>query len=213
MATYDNEYPDDAFEDAREAVVNHVVIRQYLPHWVILNRYRGQFRAFMQRFQTYKERRDFIWGELGEVSQAVDRASLELGAVPDESFPVYVRQQFDKARDRIAVDDPEGAITLARTMVESMCKNILESYGEEIPKNDLAKLYKATAKAMNLSPDQHNEQAFKKILSGCISIVDGLATVRNALGDAHGSAKPVSPHVRHARFAVSLAQAREDGST
>ncbi|WP_420196198.1 abortive infection family protein [Idiomarina xiamenensis] len=63
-----------------------------------------------------------------------------------------------------------------------------------------------TAKELNLSPDQHNEQIFKQILGGCSGIVNGLGTLRNKLGDAHGKGKlPVKPQARHAELAVNLA--------
>ena len=58
---------------------------------------------------------------------------------------------------------------------------------------------------MNLSPDQHTEQVFKQILGGCSSIVNGLGSLRNSLGDAHGKGiGHVRPSSRHARLAVNL---------
>ena len=52
------------------------------------------------------------------------------------------------------------------------------------------------------------EQIFKQILSGTHSVVYGLGTMRNKLGDAHGSRKAaVKPSVRHSEFAVNLAGA------
>jgi hypothetical protein len=46
----------------------------------------------------------------------------------------------------------------------------------------------------------------KQILGGCSAIVNGLGTLRNKLGDAHGKgASPVKPSARHAELAVNLA--------
>jgi hypothetical protein len=103
--------------------------------------------------------------------------------------------------------DPEGAITAARALLESTCKYVLDELGLEYgASEELPALYGKAATAMNLAPRNHNEQVFKQILSGCISVVNGLAAMRNALGDAHGrAARSPKPSARHADLAVNLA--------
>lgn len=105
-----------------------------------------------------------------------------------------------------ATSDPEGAIRATRTLIETVCKHILEARAVTAPSDgDLGKLYKAAAKELSLAPDQHNEQVFKQILTGCSSIVSGLAAVRNAYGEVHGKdTKYVRPSERHARLAVGV---------
>lgn len=103
--------------------------------------------------------------------------------------------------------DPEGAIREARTTSESVCKHILDERAVEYGNDgELAKLYRTTARSLNLAPDQHSEQIFRQILSGVGSVVEGLAAVRNAHSDAHGGGKKrVRPRGRHARLTVNLA--------
>jgi hypothetical protein len=73
-------------------------------------------------------------------------------------------------------------------------------------KADLPKLYGMTSKELNLAPSQHTEEAFKRILGGVEAVVNGLANLRNRLGDAHGQGKrPVKPLPRHAELAVNMA--------
>jgi hypothetical protein len=119
---------------------------------------------------------------------------------------VSIHEAWRKALERIPTD-PEGAITTARSLLESVCKHILEECGIQYADNaDLPKLYGLTSKQLNLAPSQHTEDAFKKILGGAHSIVDGLANLRNRLGDAHGQGKrPVKPLPRHAELAVNMA--------
>lgn len=125
------------------------------------------------------------------------------------SFDVEgVTAAWSKALER-RQSDPEGAITSARTLLETVCKIILDrsegssSYSD---RDDLPKLYGATAKVLSLAPDDHTEVVFKSILGGCQNIVNNLGTLRNRLGDAHGSGKkPVRPSPRHAALAVNLA--------
>lgn len=121
---------------------------------------------------------------------------------------VHVQQAWGKAIER-RITDPEGAITIARSLVESVCKHILDDRGVEYSNTwDLAHIYKEVSKTLSLAPDQYTEQAFKKILGGCTTVVDGLANLRNALSDSHGKSKrSVKPSARHAQLAVNLAGA------
>ena len=73
-------------------------------------------------------------------------------------------------------------------------------------KDDLPKLYKETAKQLNMAPEQHQEEVFKQILVGCQTVIQGVGTLRNKLSDAHGKGrKAVKPSPRHATLAVNLA--------
>lgn len=105
--------------------------------------------------------------------------------------------------------DPAGAITAARTMLESVLKNVLddadETYGDA---DDLPKLYRKVSELLNLAPSQHTETIFKQVLGGCAAVVEGLGAVRNKVGDAHGTGRrPIKPAPRHAELVVNLAGA------
>jgi hypothetical protein len=127
-------------------------------------------------------------------------------AAPGRLDTKFISEAWQKSLDR-RHEDPEGAITAARTLLETVCKHILDECGVEYGDGtDLPKLYGLTSKELNLAPSQHTEEAFKKILGGVHSVVDGLANLRNRLGDAHGQGKrPVKPLPRHAELAVNMA--------
>jgi len=119
-----------------------------------------------------------------------------------------VTAAWNKALSR-RENDPSGAITTARTLLETVCKHILEdddgnpTYG---PNDDLPKLYKQTSELLNLAPSQHSENAFKRILGGASSVVEGLGTLRNKVGDAHSTGrKQIKTAPRHAALAVNMA--------
>lgn len=117
-----------------------------------------------------------------------------------------VHHTWKKALDR-RISDPEGAITAAKTLLETVCKHIIDeaeqSYGDN---DDLPKLYATAAAFLQLAPTQHTEQVFKAILGNCQSVVGNLAGLRNKLGDSHGQGKRyVKPAARHAELAVNLA--------
>lgn len=105
--------------------------------------------------------------------------------------------------------DPEGAITSARTLLETVCKRVLDETGTEYNDNDdLPTLYRSVAMRLKIAPSQHTNEVFKRILGGATSVVEGLGTLRNKIGDAHGHGKrAVRPTPRHAQLAVNLAGA------
>jgi hypothetical protein len=97
---------------------------------------------------------------------------------------------------------------VARTLLETVCKRILDEIGTAYDKEDLPKLYAMTAGALNLSPSQHADEPIRAILGGAFAVVNGLGTLRNRLSDSHGrGGKPVRPSARHASLAVNLAGA------
>ncbi len=118
----------------------------------------------------------------------------------------YVTNTWVKAMDRCG-SDPQGAITVARTLLESVCKHLLDACGGAYDgKDDLPKLYSLLANELKIAPNQQSEQALKRIFGSCQSIVDGVGTLRNQLGDAHGQGKAnmeLTPSL--ATFTVNLA--------
>jgi hypothetical protein len=117
-----------------------------------------------------------------------------------------IRMAWSRALERRA-SDPAGAITAARSLLESVLKHILDAEGVAYsPAENLPKLYGKAAEVLKLARAQHNEQDVKRVLGGCHSVVDGLASLRNNLGDAHGpSPRAVAPAQRHAALAVNAA--------
>ncbi|EJC78426.1 hypothetical protein Rleg10DRAFT_7163 [Rhizobium leguminosarum bv. trifolii WSM2012] len=119
--------------------------------------------------------------------------------------PNDVHARWTAALERRENDAP-GAITLARTLLEDVCKWILAEAGQEWAEaDDLPVLYRKLAKVLKLAPDDVTEPVFKQILGSCQSIVESLGALRNKLGDAHSiGPRRVRPAPRHAELAVNL---------
>lgn len=132
-------------------------------------------------------------------------ADLDITATLSAFDPDQIGERWQRALDSRS-KDPERAITLARTLLEDVCKWILHDAGESWEeKDDLPILYKKLSKTLNLAPDNHTEQVFKQILSGCQSVVTALGALRNKLGDAHSiGPRRIKPSARHAELAVNL---------
>jgi len=212
-ATGGNE--DEAeFIRLRQALLSNPALDTLVPRFVKTSRSLAQFWQFIKfKHSTYAERRQFIWEEFRPLLDVLERGPLspadQLVTEKLEKFDAsHVRAAWAKALERRA-SDPEGAITSARTLIESVCKHILDS--SDLPYDDgaeLPKLYKLTAETLKLAPSQHTETVFKQILGGCTAVVEGLGSLRNRLSDAHGKGKVASkPASRHAELAVNLSGA------
>jgi hypothetical protein len=186
-------------------------VSKKLPRMVHICRDLSEFWSFIKpKFGTYAERREYIRSEFDPIltmleSDAIAPSDSSISKALRQVDSDYVHESWQKALERRATD-PQGAITAARALLESVCKHILDqsevAYDETA---DLPKLYGMTARQLNLSPSQHTEQVFKQILGGCQTVVEGLGALRNRLSDAHGKrSTAIRPAARHAELAVNL---------
>lgn len=198
----------------REELMAEPSLTDVLPSFIRTCRDISQFWGYIKgKFDHYQERRQFLWDEFRPTLENLERRERQPGE--EEVSDALVRfdegsvhSVWTRALER-RTTDPEGAITLARTLVETVCKHILDGSGVQYADDaELPKLYKLTATKLNLAPDQHSEQVFRQILGGCSAVVEGLGAVRNKLSDSHGKGKAgAKPSSRHAQLAVNLAGA------
>lgn len=201
------------YQTVRRAILGNAETADLLPGFVRTCRDLAQFWSFIKYEKaTYAERRQYIWSSFEPLLDCLEgRTSRPSDAPISEGLKCFdaegVHAVWVKALER-RESDPEGAITSARTLLETVCKHILDEMGVTYEKGrmDLPELFRLVAKELNLAPDQHSQEVFKQILGGVTSVVNGLGAMRNRLGDAHGQGKkPVRPAPRHAQLAVNLA--------
>lgn len=188
--------------------------RDLLPSFVRTCRDEGQLRAHLKNVASgtgsWAVRREHIYEAFRPLLDHLEGhnkapADAAISETLSSFDPDGVHRAWERALGR-RHEDPEGAITAARTLLETVCKRILDEAGETYGDDDLPRLYGKTAKVLTLSPSQHTEETFKAILGGCHTVVQNLGTLRNRIGDAHGQGRnPVRPAPRHAALAVNLA--------
>lgn len=130
------------------------------------------------------------------------------------SFPA-IHEQIKKGKKKITEGDYEGAITAAKTVVESICLFIIEAKTKERfdYKNDLPALHKKVAHILKMWPGAYladKDQDLKKILSGAGTIIEAVCGIRNNHSDAHGkgpSKLNYNVDKRHAKLVVNLSLA------
>lgn len=132
--------------------------------------------------------------DLQSIIRSIDSASL--------------RAEFDRSLDTVE-SDPDVAITSACALFETFCNVYIEDEGLDRPARAGAQaLWKVVRSHANLSPDADMDKNLKQILSGLASVVDGMSSLRNRSGSAHGRGRRKSRvRPRHARLAVNAAHA------
>lgn len=204
------------YKQLRTELLDDPVVGKLLPRFVRTCRDTGQFWSFIQRrFAHYQERRDFLWNEFGPIidmleSKTMANAPSDVTITQNLSLidSDTVHEAWRTALER-RFDDSDGAITAARSLIETVCKHILSDAAIPYDKNyTLPQLYRLTSDSLNLSPRKQTDQVLKRIFGAITVIVEGLGNLRNILGDAHGkSTESEIPELRHAELAVNLAGA------
>lgn len=202
---------DNEYKCLRRELTALPRIEKMLPRCVHVCRDLSEFWDFIKpKFNTYAERREYLRKEFDPLLTMLETefrtpSDAAISATVQAVSSAFVQEAWQKALERRR-SDPEGAITAARTLLESVCKHILDMAGATYDDSaDLPKLYTLTAKQLKLSPSQHTEQLFKQILGGCQTVVEGLGSLRNRHSDAHGKgATGTKPLPRHAELAVNL---------
>jgi hypothetical protein len=147
-----------------------------LPDFVRRCRDLGQFWGWIKyERSTYAERRTLLWDAFHPIIDYLEADDRAPGVIPItetlEAFdPEHVHAAWQKALDRRTAD-PEGAITAARMLLETVCKHILDDARVSYPDDaDLPKLWDLAAEQLNLAPPparRESIQVYPRKLPGC----------------------------------------------
>jgi hypothetical protein len=203
-----------AYKAERDAIMRDPAGAKLAPECVRICRSPDEVWSYIkgrEGLETYASRREFFRQEFEPLLSALERfGSAPLDALvtaeAEALNSVSVLAAWAKALERRTAD-PDGAITAARTLLESVCKTVLDDLGESYGSgDDLPKLYRTVSKALKLAPTDYTDEQLRRILGGGTTVVEGLGSLRNREGDAHGRGrKGYRPSARHAGLAVNLA--------
>lgn len=130
----------------------------------------------------------------------VDKTLVDLfERIPSHS----IREKWEKALHR-RINDPSGAITAARSLLETTLKWIIEQRGGKLTDNN-NELFNRAIDALGL---EIKGKPIEKTIEGLSSIIWGIGVMRNKHGDAHGAtSSSIQPSKSEAGFCVNLAGA------
>ena len=125
----------------------------------------------------------------------------------------YIKQQIAKCNQKLSNGDYEGVITNSRSLIESVLLMVLEKTNTSYKyKGNLIKLYNKVSKLLAMQPSEYPNNSIRQILSGFISVINGLSNLRNTMSDAHGKIERhyYKPARRHAELSINAAKTISD---
>lgn len=184
-------------EDEEDRIIKLIIA---LWNYYISNQSEHQLPVVQSDF----DKAQTIVNRISNINVAVINQVIE---IKDKFDNAYIQSQIDVMLND-QESDPTNAIGLAKELIESCCKTILEN--NQLPTNydNLSKLVKATTKTLKITPDDIPDdipeaKSMKSILGAFATISDGLANLRNTYGRGHGKDnKYKGLSVRHAKLAV-----------
>ncbi|MHA3114617.1 abortive infection family protein [Acinetobacter sp. ANC 4635] len=137
-----------------------------------------------------------FYGNLNNASKTLEQFIKDIDVAS-------INQEFDRAISSVEVS-PREAVSAASNILESICKVYIEQNDLIKPnKQDLKSLFTVVRKDLNIQTDSIEDEDILKIVSGVISIVDGIAALRTHASSAHGAgSKMYNLQPRHARLAI-----------
>lgn len=212
-------YTIPEFRDARKhyyslraVILSNDELRLRMPQFILDCHTLDDFSGFIKtKGGNTKERRIYLNEEL----ESANAFLYSISATPGDkvisealSHREFLIETWEKALQRRAIDS-DGAITSARTLLETTFKYILDEKGLKTSYDKDTKLpelcYKAS-NAISIHPQSTTDDQLKKLFGSYISVVGALGELRNAQGDAHGrSESDIKPERKIAALAVNLA--------
>ena len=162
------------------------------------------------RHDGYEVAKDGLGFKVRELSDGTVKLGVPV-KVSHELSQLAIDDNHRKCEEKLAEGDYSGAITNARSLVESVLVGIEKEFEPQAQEYDgnLQALYKRVQKQLHLEPERKDiSDSLRQILSGLVSIVGGLAAVRNKMGDAHATSYRPGRH--HAKLAVHAAVTLSD---
>jgi len=160
------------------------------------------------QYGTWKERRqlvdDIFETTLARMEQSSGSAIVDVDVLHGLDM-TEASNILAKAKKRLEDGDADGALTLTRTLVESVCKKILDSFGEPYTGGDTAQHLCKCALTLVIPAAARGREHFKQFARSALNIVEHISLYRAEESDAHGSADEKEIGAHQATYAVNLA--------
>ena len=172
----------------------------------------GSGKKYKQCHEKFDEKYAKLYQKCKEVVDRLEGSTVVITQTAEELKMKFSSEYLSRQIDlmvKMQVSDPTNAIGMAKELIESCCKTILDEKGIAYTKNDdVPQLADKTMDALNLlpanvQPTDRGADAIKAVLGNLRAIPTKLAEIRNPFGSGHGkSASFKGLEVRHAKLAV-----------
>lgn len=162
-----------------------------------------QFKAKLEAILSRCNLAYLTGGIISDGSSAPSRSLAEL--IKGRDIP-SIDAEFNRALANVN-SEPREAVSAACNILESIFKTYITDEKLEMPqKQDLQNVWKVVRSELGFNPGALEDDDLKKILSGVMSVVDGIGAFRTHASSAHGQGRKVyNLKSRHARLAIHSA--------
>lgn len=163
-------------------------------------------REFKEKLQSILDQCNLTYiqgGIISDGSSATSKALSEL--IRGRDIP-SIEAEFTRALANVN-SEPREAVSAACNILESIFKVYIHDENLTKPqKQDLQNVWKIVRGDLGFDPKLVQDDDLKRILSGIISIVDGIGAFRTHASSAHGQGRKIyNLKPRHARLAIHSA--------
>jgi len=163
-------------------------------------------REFKEKLLLILERCNLTYITGGYISDGSSAPSKSLSDLIKGRDIPSIEAEFNRALGNVN-SDPREAVSAACNILESIFKVYISDEGLELPKKqDIQNVWKVVRADLGFDPSRVEDDDLKKILSGILSVVDGIGAFRTHASSAHGQGrKRYKLKPRHARLAINSA--------
>lgn len=163
-------------------------------------------KLFKEKLTSILERCNLQYisgGHISDGSSAPSKSLQEL--IKGRNIPA-IEAEFNRALANVN-SEPREAVSAACNILESMFKVYIADENLDMPqKQDLQNVWKVVRGDLGFEPGSIEDDDLKKILSGILSVVDGIGAFRTHASSAHGQGRKLyNIRPRHARLAIHSA--------
>lgn len=163
-------------------------------------------KDFKNKLQATLARYNLTYFSGGIISDGSSSPSQSLGELIKNRDVPSINAEFIRALANVN-SEPREAVSAACNILESIFKTYITDENLEMPqKQDLQGVWKVVRSDLGFDPSILQDDDLKKILSGVLSVVDGIGAFRTHASSAHGEGRKIyNIKPRHARLAIHSA--------
>lgn len=166
----------------------------------------GFKKEFKYKLEAILSRCNLTYVSGGVISDGSSAPSRALGELIKGRDIPSIDAEFTRALANVN-SEPREAVSAACNILESIFKTYIADEKLEMPqKQDLQSVWKVVRSDLGFDPGTLQDDDLKKILSGVLSVVDGIGAFRTHASSAHGEGRKMyNLKPRHARLAIHSA--------
>lgn len=163
-------------------------------------------KEFKNKLEAILSRCNLTYLPGGVISNGSSSPSRSLGKLIKDRDTPSIDAEFTRALANVN-SEPREAVSAACNILESIFKIYITDEKLEMPqKQDLQSVWKVVRTDLGFDPGTLQDDDLKKILSGVLSVVDGIGAFRTHASSAHGEGRKMyNLKPRHARLAIHSA--------